>query len=337
MTTRRTRWATLLAGTLAIGGLAACEPAPDPTTFLVNTATDGADASPGDGVCEATGGLGDCTLPAAIEEGNAAGGPIRIDLQAGLADGDVALALTLPTITTTTTIDGHGAHLEPGFVHTAGTLTLRNLTYTNPTADICRLVDSTGDGVVLANVRSSKRASRSTTVCAAGDVAVVESDLEGDGVVVGGNAVVYSSMIGRRMDGPALELTDDGTFTVVNSMVSALDPGSATGIVAYSRVDGPLTTGVTASASVLGCEPGSAITSGGYNLDDDGTCGADHPTDRHRLLHRDRCERLGHRAGAVPAVRAGGRLTVGGGDPRRDARPLRRLVAPRRPTGPAHR
>ena len=157
MTTRRTRWATLLAGTLAIGSLAACEPALDPTTFVVNTATDGTDASPGDGVCEATGGLGDCTLPAAIEEGNAAGGPIRIDLQAGLADGDVALALTLPTITTTTTIDGHGAHLEPGFVHTAGTLTLRNLTYTNPTADICRLVDSTGEGVVLDNVRSSKR------------------------------------------------------------------------------------------------------------------------------------------------------------------------------------
>lgn len=48
----------------------ACQPPPPPVTLSVTTETAGADALPGDGVCEATPGAGDCTLDAAFSEGN---------------------------------------------------------------------------------------------------------------------------------------------------------------------------------------------------------------------------------------------------------------------------
>lgn len=48
----------------------ACEPTPPPVAFTVTTNDSGADADPGDGVCEATAGLGDCTFEAAVQEGN---------------------------------------------------------------------------------------------------------------------------------------------------------------------------------------------------------------------------------------------------------------------------
>jgi CSLREA domain-containing protein len=69
-----TRGATALgAGVLLLVG-AACEPGepPPPVPHLVVTTTaDLPDATPGDGTCEATVGIGDCTLRAAIDEGNA--------------------------------------------------------------------------------------------------------------------------------------------------------------------------------------------------------------------------------------------------------------------------
>ena len=56
---------------LVVGGMAltACDPV---VPITVTTTADGSDADPGDGVCEATPGVGDCTLRAAIDEGSAA-------------------------------------------------------------------------------------------------------------------------------------------------------------------------------------------------------------------------------------------------------------------------
>ncbi|MCC5951401.1 MAG: CSLREA domain-containing protein [Acidimicrobiia bacterium] len=65
--------AVLCASALLAGLLAACEPAEDPVELTVTTETDGDDAEPGDGVCEMTPGLGDCSLRAAIDEANALG------------------------------------------------------------------------------------------------------------------------------------------------------------------------------------------------------------------------------------------------------------------------
>src|SRR5262249_61314462 len=52
--------------------------------FIVNSSADGAfDAAPGDGVCEHTSGLGDCSLTAAVDETNALPGLDTIALPAG--------------------------------------------------------------------------------------------------------------------------------------------------------------------------------------------------------------------------------------------------------------
>ncbi len=73
--------------------------------FTVNTTTDEADASPGDGNCETA--LGDCTLRAAIEEANAVNGSTDILFNiAGTAPHVIAPATELPTITSPVVIDG---------------------------------------------------------------------------------------------------------------------------------------------------------------------------------------------------------------------------------------
>ena len=55
------------AAALAVGGfgLAACEIGAT-YSFTVSTSVDATDATPGDGVCEATTDQGDCTLRAAV-------------------------------------------------------------------------------------------------------------------------------------------------------------------------------------------------------------------------------------------------------------------------------
>jgi hypothetical protein len=58
---------------LAVSGLAACELPVPPAALVVTTELDGPDAVPGDGVCEMTAGLGDCSFSAAVGEGNALG------------------------------------------------------------------------------------------------------------------------------------------------------------------------------------------------------------------------------------------------------------------------
>lgn len=73
-TTKRRRFGVVAGVALALATLGtACDPAPPPPLFTVTATTDAADANPGDGVCEATSGVGNCTLRAAVEEGNALG------------------------------------------------------------------------------------------------------------------------------------------------------------------------------------------------------------------------------------------------------------------------
>jgi hypothetical protein len=85
---------------LALAGLVACDPKP-PTLTVTSNAT-GGDASPGDGVCEASAGAGDCTLPAAVDEANALG-RAAVSVPAGAYEGmdltvtgDVRLNLGAP-------------------------------------------------------------------------------------------------------------------------------------------------------------------------------------------------------------------------------------------------
>jgi hypothetical protein len=71
---------------------AACEPAPPPV-LVVNTDVDGADALPGDGSCEVTPGTGDCSVRAAVEEGNALGAA-AITVPAGRYTGSAPVVVT---------------------------------------------------------------------------------------------------------------------------------------------------------------------------------------------------------------------------------------------------
>jgi hypothetical protein len=75
----------------ALAGLVACDPRIPPTLTVTSNAT-GGDAAPGDGVCEATAGAGDCTLPAAVNEANALG-RAAISVPAGAYEG-MDLAVT---------------------------------------------------------------------------------------------------------------------------------------------------------------------------------------------------------------------------------------------------
>lgn len=79
-------------------------------TFIVDSPDDYADATPGDGICAAAGGV--CTLRAAIQEANALPGPdtIHFNLPSG-GPRTIYPQTGLPDITETLTIDGT---LQPG-------------------------------------------------------------------------------------------------------------------------------------------------------------------------------------------------------------------------------
>src|SRR5690606_27472863 len=64
------RVCALAAALVAVLGLTACEPSPV-LELTVNITDDLVDVAPGDGVCEATAGVGDCSLRAAVMEANA--------------------------------------------------------------------------------------------------------------------------------------------------------------------------------------------------------------------------------------------------------------------------
>ncbi len=84
-----------------------------PTTFTVNSTADGADANPGDGVCETAAGNATCTLRAAIQEANAHAGAdtIAFNIPPGGVQ-TIAPASPLPAILEAVTIDGT---TQPGY------------------------------------------------------------------------------------------------------------------------------------------------------------------------------------------------------------------------------
>ena len=97
---------TLAVAVLALGWTTACEPPPPPASFTVNVtpSATGDDANPGDGICETAPGNGECTLDAAVQEGNALGrADIHLPEIVGRYD---------PFVLTETTITGHLAFIS---------------------------------------------------------------------------------------------------------------------------------------------------------------------------------------------------------------------------------
>ena len=83
-------------------------------TFTVNTTVDAVDANPGNGICEATPGMGDCSLRAAIIETNALGGANQVELPSGVypltlaGEDDTAQVGDLDVLASELTIAGAG-------------------------------------------------------------------------------------------------------------------------------------------------------------------------------------------------------------------------------------
>lgn len=141
---RIARWATLTAGLVAAAGATACDP-PGPT-FVVDSAADSVDATPGDGVCQ-TATPGQCTLRAAVMELNADldGGTILLSgLTAVLstagggedaaATGDLDVRVPITVEGGGGTVDGNLTDRVFDVVGPAGHLTTLDLTITRGSA-----------------------------------------------------------------------------------------------------------------------------------------------------------------------------------------------------------
>jgi CSLREA domain-containing protein len=133
-----TKWAIVATLVATAAALTACTPI---QIFLVNSTIDAVDATPGDGVCE-TATPGQCTLRAAIQEANAAAGPITIELQSSAtypltiggagedlgATGDLDVVGTVYLIGNGATIDAEGN--DRVIDHHSGLMTITGLTVT---------------------------------------------------------------------------------------------------------------------------------------------------------------------------------------------------------------
>lgn len=128
-------------------------------TFTVNTTNDAADSTPGDGVCNASGG---CTLRAAIDEANAHAGPDTIHFNIpGTGVHTITLKTNLPTLGDTsgpTTIDGYtqpGSSVNTDALKSNAAIKIQ-LVGTGPSSFDAFRIASTGNvirGLAVYNVR----------------------------------------------------------------------------------------------------------------------------------------------------------------------------------------
>jgi CSLREA domain-containing protein len=250
-------------------------------TFTVNSTVDAVDAVPGDGFCADSGGA--CTLRAAVMETNVLPGEDSVVLPSGVyvltsvASG--ALAVTGELV-----VAGAGAGQtaieyvwQVSGVVGPGRLTLRNVTATAPNG-----IAFSVSGAVLEVIRSRITDAWVGILAHAGsNVLVIDSEISrsAGGIVLlestGGlvnSTVSEHQPVCRPKDGcsggQAIYLAGS-SLSMVNSSVA--ENGSA--IVG----DGVLT---LAGTVISHCDPALSVTSYGYNISSDGSCGLTDPTDQ---------------------------------------------------------
>lgn len=284
MRRNRYRMAIAVVASAALGGLAACEPSPPPITFMVNLAGDAPDSQPGDGVCEVNPGHGDCSLRAAVQEGDAVDGPAIIRFDPAVRS--VALPGGSLDVNDTTTIEGP-ALVNARIIQTGGRLVLRDLTLASAGGDAAcgTAIRSIGGSLGLDEVEVRFGGGGGTTqplLCTSGPLTLLDTMIDGLGrptaVVSEGPTIVYGSSIGAATAG--LDVAGASSFWIANTSVEGLRTGDASGTVISSWLTGDLGAGTTVQGSILDCRPGSTVVSNGYNLDVAGTCGANDPTDQ---------------------------------------------------------
>jgi CSLREA domain-containing protein len=219
----RFRFGAFVAGGLVVASmLSGCE---IPTTIVVDSVVDEADAAVGDGVCAAA--SGSCTLRAAVQEANLQAGPVSVELgdgetyelALGAGSDEDASALGDLDITANVTIEGHGSTIDAGgtdrVVHVlaGGALGLHGLTITGGSAMLgggvrvdagasAQIADSTVAGNVAWGFRRCAFVLVGGGLCSSEDVAldlggglVYTGEGGGAGIWNAGSLSVWSSTV----------------------------------------------------------------------------------------------------------------------------------------------
>lgn len=188
-TLRRRPALVVAAVAVAASLLSACDPTP-PAAITVTTLVDGTDVAPGDGVCEMTAGVGDCSLRAAVAEAAALG---RADLI--LPSGTFVLTVADPT-------DGDADLDVTGAVRV------------NRTID--RQVTIQADSSNAIEVHAGGRLEASGLT--------VTADAPHSALLVAGSAVLDRTGLSQfasslSFDGPAVDVAPSGALVLSNSAV----------------------------------------------------------------------------------------------------------------------
>ena len=223
-------WRFPLCGLIAWAALSLVAMPGHAATFVVNTTADTADAVPGDGRCEDSGGA--CSLRAAVQEANAFAGPDTIQLGAatyvlsGAAGDDLALSgdlditgdLTLTGAgTASTIIDGGGVDrvldIDPSGAGVS--VTISNLTVRGGNA-----AGQAGGGI-----RNLGTLSLSNVTLAANSSGVNGGGLLNLGTLTLTNTTVSGNTAGT--DGGGIYNSGGGTLTITASTLSGNSANSA--------------------------------------------------------------------------------------------------------------
>lgn len=248
------RWVN--AGVCAVVGMAllgtvACQPAPAPRPVLtVNTTLGGPDANPGDGTCEMTAGTGDCSLQAAVQEGNALG-TADLVVPAGRYPNNVLTITGDLKLNAGAPVD---VELPDGQVQVAagGTLTTDGLAFGPGLSDLYELTFQV-DGTLVASRLLPMALSRAAIHVGPGGTATVTNS--------GLTAATF-------WDSSGVAVVNEGTLSLQNSTVHQILGGTA---VTTSGAGATSMAGTLVVTDGDGCA-GTAPTSGGFNYAP-ATCG----------------------------------------------------------------
>jgi CSLREA domain-containing protein len=278
--------------------------------FAVTSTADAVDAAPGDGLCASASDA--CTLRAAIQEANALAGADQIDIAAGMyrltitGKGEDAAATGDLDVTSELTIAGAGAR----------TVTITARPTPDPQAQgVDRIFDVLAGGdLTLSKVSltGGSGGSAGGAIRAVGPLALTDasatanSALDGAGVWASGathlNRVTLSNNYGANGAG----VMAAGALTAINTTIQN-NHGDGGGGIAVSPTGTADLTNVTLAANQAGNSggqllndgsvqirnsilehttpsasncAGTALVSGGYNVDDDGSCSLSGSGDR---------------------------------------------------------
>ncbi len=232
---------TLAALVGAMTGVA-CETPPPPPALQVTSTAGGTDADPGDGVCEATPGAGDCTLPAAVAEGNALG-RASITVPSGTYDTPDLLITGRLAIT--------------GDVGSVALVNQEIRVAAGATLDLGGVRSSSITGAHLV-VEGTLRARDLSLV-------VIESIWPAIDVEPGGTAVVVGSVLAQVFMPRTPAVRNEGTLVLLHSALHAVDYGPAPAVLANG---GTVHSAASAITRCSGTPPGSL----GHNVSFDDSC-----------------------------------------------------------------